>query len=107
MDDEQLLVAFGQLVCKNPKRAMLGRIIVCPALRRKGYGKELVSSLLEKAHADGFERVGLYVDCSNVSAIALYCKIGFRDKVLPADQPELSGARYMETEVFPRVRNQS
>ena len=96
LSEGEVLAAFGQLVRKNAERAMLGRIIVCPALRGEGYGERFVGLLLGKARADGLERVGLYVDNANAPAIALYAKTGFRNAALPADQPEWPGARYME-----------
>jgi len=96
--DVDLFVAFGQLVRKNPKRGHLGRIIVCPSLRGRGYGEALVRSLVDKARDEKCESVGLFVNASNVPAIALYSKVGFRNAVFPADRPELGGSLHMEME---------
>lgn len=96
--DVDRFVAFGQLIRKDPKRGALGRLIVCPNARGKGYGEALVLSLIEKARAEKCERVCLYVDALNVPAIALYLKVGFRDAAFPEDRPELAGSRYMEME---------
>jgi ribosomal protein S18 acetylase RimI-like enzyme len=97
--DADRLVAFGQLVRKDPKRGHLGRLIVCPADRGVGYGEALVRSLLDLARAERYECVALYVDALNVPAIALYSKVGFRNVALPEDRPKLAGSRYMEMQI--------
>ena len=90
------LVGFGQLVRKETARGHLARLIVNPLLRGKGHGEALVRALLEKARDESFERVSLNVDSSNVPAVSLYLKLGFRDAPRPQDEPESLGSRYME-----------
>ncbi len=90
------LVAFGQLVRKGPARGHLARLIVNPLLRGKGHGEALVRELLEKARDESFERVSLNVDRSNLPAVSLYVKLGFRESPRPPDEPESHGSSYME-----------
>jgi ribosomal protein S18 acetylase RimI-like enzyme len=91
------LVAFGQLVKKNEGRGHLARLIVNPSVRGRGYGKWLVRALLERARRESFERISLNVDVSNLPAVSLYLKLGFRDATRPPDEPESAETRYMET----------
>lgn len=46
--------------------------------QRKGIGKQLIMSMLEKGRAMGFKKAGLLVDKDNINAISLYKKIGFK-----------------------------
>jgi ribosomal protein S18 acetylase RimI-like enzyme len=90
------VVAFGQLVAKTSNRGHLARVIVAPTFRGKGFGLTLVQSLVDKARDVGFARVSLNVDRTNVPAMVLYVRLGFRDAVPPADEPPSPGSRYME-----------
>ncbi|MFA7615164.1 MAG: GNAT family N-acetyltransferase [Moheibacter sp.] len=45
--------------------------------QRKGIGRKLIEAIIEKAKAEGYEKVGLLVDVENPSANKLYQKIGF------------------------------
>ena len=51
-------------------------IAVVPSCRGKGYGAELLTALLERARADGYERVSLSVE-SDSPAVHLYERHGF------------------------------
>jgi ribosomal protein S18 acetylase RimI-like enzyme len=53
-------------------------IAVVPNARGKGVGSALISSLLEKAKAEGFVDISLSVDRHNKGAIALYEQHGFQ-----------------------------
>jgi ribosomal-protein-alanine N-acetyltransferase len=94
--DGDQLVAFGQLVKKNANRGHLARLIVNPSVRGSGQGKKLVGALLERARLESFERASLNVDASNLPAVSIYLKLGFRDATRPPDEPESAGTRYME-----------
>ena len=94
--DGETLVAFGQLVRKNRRRAHLARLIVKPGLRGKGHGETLVRALLERARLESFGIVSLNVDSANLPAVSLYLKMGFVEATRPPDEPESAGARYME-----------
>ena len=94
-DDCDRLIAFGQLLPKG-RRAHLGRLIVAPACRGKGYGEALVQALIQEARKQPFECLSLNVDRNNTPAILLYVKLGFHDAVRPRDEPESLESRYME-----------
>ena len=51
-------------------------IAVVPSCRGKGYGKELLEALLEKARSEGYGAVSLSVEPDN-SALQLYERHGF------------------------------
>jgi ribosomal protein S18 acetylase RimI-like enzyme len=88
-------VGFGQVIVKPTGRVHLATIIVDPAQRGYGYGKQLVQALLAQARAQG-SRISLNVDAQNAAAVALYSSLGFGDATRPADQAEFPGVRYME-----------
>lgn len=94
--DERILVAFGQLLIKDESRFHLARLIVAPSLRGRGYGKDLVQALLQKARAASFARVSLSVAAWNTSAIALYSSFGFREAPRPSEEPKSPDSMYME-----------
>lgn len=52
-------------------------VAVDPIHRRKGYGREIVSALLDYAEKNGIVSVSLEVRESNEAAIALYESFGF------------------------------
>jgi len=54
-------------------------VAVNPSYRKKGYGDALVSAAKIKAKENGVERIFLEVRVSNVPAISLYQKMGFKD----------------------------
>ena len=51
-------------------------IAVVPSCRGQGYGAELLTALLERARADGFEQISLSVE-SDSPAVKLYTRHGF------------------------------
>jgi hypothetical protein len=54
-------------------------IVVKEEFRRKGYGKEIVETILEKAEGTGIEKAYLSVVNSNIIARNLYEKLGFME----------------------------
>jgi [ribosomal protein S18]-alanine N-acetyltransferase len=88
-------VGFGQVIVKPIGRAHLATIIVDPAVRGRGYGKQLVAALLAQARLQG-STISLNVDALNATALALYLGLGFADATRPPNQLELPGVRYME-----------
>ena len=55
----------------------LDSVGVLPQYRGHGVGRALVSSFCDRVFIDGYERVGLIVDCENPNAEALYTSLGF------------------------------
>ena len=78
-EDGSALVAFGQYWVQAPGRAHLGRILVAPAARGRGLGRELCRHLMgEAVRATGARVVTLRVYRDNTVAQALYTSLGFR-----------------------------
>jgi ribosomal protein S18 acetylase RimI-like enzyme len=75
------VVGCGGLIQKNPKKEpMTGEITdiyLIPELRGKGLGKALVSDLIQKADALGFEKLFLTTREEFKAATQLYQKLGF------------------------------
>jgi ribosomal protein S18 acetylase RimI-like enzyme len=99
--DADRLVAFGQLLAKDPKRGHLARVIVRPDSRGQGHAEVLAHALLERARAVGYEKVGLNVSTSNLPARVLYWKLGFREAVRPTAETASPRSLYMEIAVGP------
>lgn len=51
---------------------------VWPEWRGRGIGGRLLAAMRDKAHAEGFARVGLIVDFDNPKAEMLYSSLGFK-----------------------------
>jgi [ribosomal protein S18]-alanine N-acetyltransferase len=69
---------FGQHFVVEPGAVHLGRIIVSPAARGKGLGRELCRQLISRAlQATGAGTVTLRVYRDNPAALRLYVSLGF------------------------------
>jgi len=79
-DAQGVAAAFGQVWIDSSGGVNLVRIVVDPARRRKGLGRELSRLLLREAlrHAQGGP-VRLRVRRDNTGAIAVYRALGFRE----------------------------
>ena len=80
----------------NPRmkhRGGLGMGIV-REYRKQGLGKRLMQATLEHAKKFGIEKVELTVYCTNLDAIALYKKMGFKEEGLVKDYRRLDGISY-------------
>ena len=55
----------------------LDSVAVLPPFRGRGVARALVEAFADRAFAEGYERVGLIVDCDNPKAERLYTSIGF------------------------------
>jgi ribosomal protein S18 acetylase RimI-like enzyme len=69
---------FTTSTAEGGKVAGLEDCIVHPEHRRKGVGEKLLGYVLEQAKAEGALRVMLLTDGDNVTAQALYRKLGFK-----------------------------
>ena len=69
-------------------------IAVVPSCRGKGYGDQLLTALLDRARADGYERISLSV-MEDSPAVHLYKRHGFETVA------ERGGATVMEAELQP------
>ena len=72
-------VAYGRAVIE---RGMVGLfdIVTAPAMRRRGYGRQLVSALLAWGLVQGAYGAYLQVVATNIQALALYEQLGFREE---------------------------
>ncbi len=59
--------------------AELESIVVAPRWRRRGLGASLLAELVSRVRAQGARRLDLEVRVSNVAAIHLYDRAGFRE----------------------------
>lgn len=57
--------------------AYLRRLVIEPAVRRKGYGSELIQHCINYAKKNGAKFIDLHVHTNNIAAINLYKKLGF------------------------------
>ena len=72
--------------------------IVLPEWRRKGIARRLAGYTLDFAHANGYEKVIIYVRAGNVNAQAFYQGLGFVVKGTLTRQVKIDGQ--YEDEVF-------
>jgi [ribosomal protein S18]-alanine N-acetyltransferase len=99
LDDDQGIVAFGQIVPRPPDRAHLARVIVRPGARRRGLGRVLVETLLARAEVAGLSQVTLNVYRDNVAAAALYAELGFARGERPDGDPASPGIWFMQRSI--------
>lgn len=92
------LLAFGQVITKDSGRRHLSRLIVNPARRGEGLGRQLLAGLLEAAIASGAVVASLNVDPLNETAIRLYERLGFRAN---PESPHAEPARFIYMEYTP------
>ena len=80
-------VAFGQFWILAPGAVHLGRLIVGPGHRRRGFGRELCSQLISVAvGSTGARAVSLRVYRDNLVARNLYSSLGFQE--VPAESDD-------------------
>jgi ribosomal protein S18 acetylase RimI-like enzyme len=76
--DAALPVAYGEIwEDADENEAELARLVVDPAVRGRGIGRELVGLLVGEARRRGFPDVWLRVVPTNAAAIACYTAAGF------------------------------
>lgn len=96
LTQDDLPVAFGQLFVKGDKRLHLARIIVSPAHRGIGLGRQLCHRLLEEARSRHATHITLNVFADNQAALVLYRRLGF----VPAGKPDARGVLPMRLPAF-------
>ncbi|SPE29111.1 putative acetyltransferase [Burkholderiales bacterium] len=71
-------VAFGQHWVRGPGSVHLGRVIVAPDFRGRGYGRLLCRLLMAQAvRTSGAAAITLRVYRDNIVALSLYSSLGF------------------------------
>lgn len=61
-----------------PSEGHIVQIVVAPEVRQAGIGKRLVQAAINALYESGYKKVSLNVTESNIPAIKLYEKLGFR-----------------------------
>jgi ribosomal protein S18 acetylase RimI-like enzyme len=93
-DDQPL--AFGQFWITQPGVVQLGRLIVAPAARRHGHGRQLCKALIDAAfERHGTRIVTLQVPPNEIPARNLFTRLGFQ--AVPAESSP--GLLFMRTMV--------
>ena len=72
------LLGVGQLIIKEDQRLHMARIILSPAHRGQGLGRNLVAKMVEAGHSKNPKCLSLNVHPENEKAISLYASLGFR-----------------------------
>ncbi|KXS37846.1 MAG: GCN5-like N-acetyltransferase [Halomonadaceae bacterium T82-2] len=80
VDADGALLGFGQLLRWDYRVVHLARLIVAPAQRGRGLGRELCRALIARA-SEAFEarRLTLNVYADNHTALSLYRSLGFTE----------------------------
>jgi ribosomal protein S18 acetylase RimI-like enzyme len=92
-DDEML--AFGQIYERHC-RINLARLVVSPARRNEGIGRQLVSHLMNEGQARfALAEFSLFVYRDNYPAIACYEGLGFEQHEYPEDDEMADSCFYM------------
>jgi ribosomal protein S18 acetylase RimI-like enzyme len=76
-NDHKELIATGALKKIDDRVYKIRKMYVSKPHRKKGYGKEILSNLLEIAQRKGAKTVVLETSASMTAAISLYKKFGF------------------------------
>jgi ribosomal protein S18 acetylase RimI-like enzyme len=72
--------AIGMLrVGAFPPTAFIESFRVLPEHRGRGYGRQILTDVIDRLIAAGWERIALEVDTSNEIALSLYRSCGFRE----------------------------
>jgi ribosomal protein S18 acetylase RimI-like enzyme len=71
------VVGYGQLIPKPDDRLHIARIVVDPNSRGRGYGRLLMSHLLNSAQTQHPSTISLNVHPGNERALMLYQSLGF------------------------------
>jgi len=101
LEDDDGLVAFGQVLPRAVGRVHLARVVVRPDARGRGVGRALVEALLARARESGASLVTLNVYRDNEAALALYADVGFRRSEQPGRDARSSPSVAMELRFDP------
>ncbi len=90
------------LLTSRRGRGHIARVIIDPARRRSGLGRQMLLAVLDQAHARGINMLTLNVRRHNRAAIALYSGLGFKEiGPRPDDASVLSMSMRLEADTRP------
>lgn len=72
---------IGQIgmVDEGNQAAYIRAVGIAPEWRRRGYGRQLLSALVQRLCDEGYQRFALDVETQNANALSLYQSCGFRE----------------------------
>ena len=76
---DNIPIGYGQIIVED-EVAVIVNFGILEKYRKEGYGKVLLTNLLNIAMYNDFSKVSLRVDASNVAAFELYVSLGFNTK---------------------------
>lgn len=88
-DEHGTRVGHIGLVFTEPTAARVVRVIVDPALRGRGLGRQLMTAVIEQSRALGVTALSLWVVAENATAIGLYRSLGFEDRGAHPDRDDM------------------
>ena len=77
---EPVVIGYAQLVPHSNNDASVWSVEICPSMRGRGYGRILMSLVVEEARRLHMNNLWLRVDRDNVVARKLYDQLGFQQK---------------------------
>ena len=90
------------LLTSRRGRGHIARVIIAPARRRSGLGRQMLLAVLDQARARGLNQLTLNVRRQNRAAIELYSELGFQEiGPRPDDSSVLSMAMRLDTGAVP------
>ena len=87
-------VAWPSKFPSSRHKTNLWCVFVLPARRGRGIGREIVSTAIRHAFANGASRVNLQVFVPNPEAVSLYASLGFSEYGREPEAIRLSGAYF-------------
>ncbi|NNC98522.1 MAG: GNAT family N-acetyltransferase [Gammaproteobacteria bacterium] len=91
LDDQDNFIGFGQVYLRMG-RCQLGRMVVKPELREKGYGKFLLNAMAQKGCEDlGVDTFSVLVYAKNMHAVKTYKEMDFVLTEYPGGMPFENG----------------
>lgn len=80
LNQQGILISYGEIVVKNSKEVTLCRVIVKPDLRRKGIGKIFVKELTDLIfRSQKIHKISLNTLGNNIPARKCYLSLGFKE----------------------------
>lgn len=97
-DQTQKVLAYGQLGQNSLNEFQIYQMVVEPAYQRQGLGRQILATLVDRAIAQGTQRIVLH---ARITKVPFYARSGFTTigEVFPSPQtgvPHIKMIRLME-----------